>query len=81
MTDKAKTLKPISKGPTGMLLWRLPGGGEIMWPGRGARLQFGFDLTSSAGSATFIDHRSADGAYMTAKEAQAAVDSFIAAKD
>ena len=72
------TLRPIV-GPTGLTLWRLPGSAlSIMWAGPGSRLLIGWCETPG-GAVTHIEHPAADGAYMTRREAQAAVAAFMAA--
>ena len=65
--------------PTGLRLWQLPGSiFQIMWPGPGSRLIFGARLDRQDGICHSIDHPSACGTYNTVREAQAAVDRFIA---
>ena len=73
------SLRPSQTGPTGLIVWRIPDTGlEIMWPGPGAGLFVGA-ATTPGGAVTRIEHPSADGTYDTRKDAQRAVDAFLAA--
>ena len=66
--------------PTGMRVWRMPGSEtlSIIWPGPGAGLMLAFDASKPGGAMTRINHPCADGQYHTVKEAQKAVDAFVA---
>ena len=73
-------LKVILRSPTGLTVWALPNSDlQVLWPGPGARLRLGWKLMKPEGTATMIDHSTANGAYNTRKEAEEAVKRFIAA--
>lgn len=77
----ATTLQIVPRreiGPTGLVIWHLPGNLQIMWSGPGARLRIGW-LTQPSGASTFIDHPTARYVYATLSEAQAAVEAFLSA--
>lgn len=70
--------KVVLLAPTGLVVWGIPDSQfEIMWAGPGSHLLFGYPRRPG-GLATPIHHPSADGVYMTRKEAEAAVAAFIA---
>jgi hypothetical protein len=74
-------LRVIYRAPTGLVVWAVPNTNlQIMWAGPGSRLKIGFDLTRAGGSASLIDHPSADGNYNTRREAEVAVHAFLRAK-
>jgi hypothetical protein len=71
--------KIVHRMPTGGLVWAVPDSTlQIMWGGPGSRLRIG-QVMKAGGSATTIDHPSADGNYTTAREATDAVVRFLAA--
>lgn len=76
---KVAAPRVVFRMATGGLVWALPGGTlQVMWAGPGSRLAIGWPLV--AGSTTSpIEHPSADGVYMTAKEARAALVAFLRA--
>lgn len=66
-------------GSTGAAVWHLPGSKVILlWPGPGARLQFGFN--TPGGTMSHVHHPTADSEYRTLKDAEAAVRRFLKAK-
>lgn len=72
--------RTVYRSPTGATVWSVPDTTlQILWAGPGARLRIGHPM-KPGGSMTTIDHPSADGNYMTAREASAAVRAFLAAK-
>ena len=78
MTTTTKSLKP-QVGPTGLCLWKIPGdtGLDIMWAGAGSPLTLGRH-TIAHGMMTRIHSLGSDGNYGTRKDAQKAVETFIA---
>lgn len=79
MTARTRTLRPYLTSGTGLVCWRLPDSAlEIMWSGPGAGLYIGW-ATTPGGAVTRINHPTANGQYMTRREAQAHVDEFVEA--
>ena len=78
MTTTTKSLKP-QIGPTGLCLWKIPGDTDldIMWAGPGSPLTLGRH-TIPHGMMTRIHSFGSDGNFETRKDAQKAVDTFIA---
>jgi hypothetical protein len=71
-------VRRLNVGP-GIYVWPIPHTSlEIMWSGPGSRLLIGTPMLSG-GAVTHIDHPTADGVYMTLKDANRAVAAFIAA--
>ena len=73
-----KSIEP-QVGPAGSCLWKIPEGSEIdiMWAGAGSPLTLGRH-TIAYGMMTRIHSLGSDGNYGTRKDAQKAVDTFIA---
>ena len=76
---------PTAKGPrvvyrmaTGGLVWAVPGGQQIMWAGPGSGLVYGQVLKAGGYTSRILWH-GANGQYLTAKQATAAVRAFLAA--
>ncbi len=74
-------MKPVERMITGGAVWALPDSAlEVMWIGPGGGLHIGTPRRPG-GITTPIRHPSADGTYNTLKEAQKALDAFIAAAE
>lgn len=72
--------------PTGLTQWSLPNSEPVhamslIWPGPGSGLNLGINANVPGGSMSRIEHPSASGTYDTRKDAEAAVQRFIAALD
>jgi hypothetical protein len=80
MTKQATSnaLRPVVY-PTGLRKWNLPDSSlSILWLGPGAGLHLAFDADKPGGSMTSINSPGSDGTYRTVKDAQKAVDTFVA---
>jgi hypothetical protein len=78
--SKGSGPRVVHRMATGGLVWAVPDTSmQIMWAGPGGRLKIGWPM-KAGGSVTAIDHPSADGNYLTAREATAAVRAFLDSK-